>query len=317
MTPADLDRIEAKLKIVLPPQYRQQMQARAADLAEMGFVEESLAPVFGAADRVIAENLAERKRKSPTAAAYPRWWEEFVIIGTNGAGEYYALRLDTDKQVYLIGDEQGASAWKQFKSLKHFLDHLVGQRKNPPPLPSSFDSRRPLVERFEFVVWETQCTIESLPGDRPLTVEKLKQHGVKLTTILRAVRKLLAALAGCKPSAIQFADPPYELEEDGTLLILYEPPPMRDPRLSAASVRIFGGNVELQLELTDRSHPMPKIKQTPLDWEAVQEGIRGLMLTFLPPGVTMKFTQPKDDGWWEYKMRYTLKKPRPRDPTRE
>ncbi len=129
-----------------------------------------MSPIYATAERVIERNLAERKRKSPTALAYPKWWEEFLIIGTDGAGGDYALSLNQNHHVYLIGDEYGAEATREFKSLRHFVDHLIDVH-NPPRLPSCFDDSRPLMERCSFIVWGTQCRIESLPGDRPLTIE--------------------------------------------------------------------------------------------------------------------------------------------------
>jgi hypothetical protein len=113
MTQADIDRIGAELGITVPAEYRELMTSRAAELKGLthvlggttyGFFDDTLDLD---ADSVIHTNRTERQPDSGTGYAFPDWWRTFFLIGSDGGGGYYGLRLDGQPGVWMIGSDSG------------------------------------------------------------------------------------------------------------------------------------------------------------------------------------------------------------------
>ena len=95
MTEVDLARIESELGITLPLEYRGLMLTRAEELAAVAerhqpFFAESL---FLDPDDVIRFNQSEREadwsNMQDEAPEFAGWWNRFVLVGTNGAGDFF------------------------------------------------------------------------------------------------------------------------------------------------------------------------------------------------------------------------------------
>lgn len=111
MTEADIDRIETRLGIAVPAEYREFQTSRGDKLKGLthvlggvsyGFFDDSL---YLDAETVIETNRIERKPDSGTGDAFPGWWETFFLIGSDGGGGYYGLRLDGQPGVWMIGSD--------------------------------------------------------------------------------------------------------------------------------------------------------------------------------------------------------------------
>lgn len=129
MTDADFTEIESKLGITLPNEYRELITARAAGLKTLthkigdttyGWFDDLL---FLDAQTVIDYNLAERDT-SATAYGFPKWWKKFFMLGTDGAGNYFCLRLDGKTGIWMIGTDCGPLK-KLYGSLTEFVDKQV------------------------------------------------------------------------------------------------------------------------------------------------------------------------------------------------
>jgi hypothetical protein len=127
MTEEGLKRIEGGLAITLPKEYRELMLSRGAELRQLNkdtggrlreFIEAS-------ANDVLILNCTERKPISGTTGAYPKWWEQFFLLGTDGGGGYYCLRLDGVAGVWMIGSDDDGEPEKKYPSLAKFVDHFV------------------------------------------------------------------------------------------------------------------------------------------------------------------------------------------------
>jgi hypothetical protein len=127
MTEEALKRIEGGLAITLPPEYRALMLARGAELRQLnrdsgGRLHEFIA---ASANDVLILNCSERKPISGTAGAYPKWWETFLLLGSDGGGGYFCLRLDGKPGVWMIGSDDDGKPEKKFLSLAKYVDHCV------------------------------------------------------------------------------------------------------------------------------------------------------------------------------------------------
>jgi hypothetical protein len=131
VTDADLNQIESQLGISLPKAYRELMRARADELK--GLMHEIHGVTYSWFDsrlyldahRVIEVNLSERQPDAGTEYAFPNWSESFFLIGTNGAGDFYCLRLKGDKSVWMIGSDCGDEPTELYDSLSEFVDEKV------------------------------------------------------------------------------------------------------------------------------------------------------------------------------------------------
>jgi len=87
-------------------------------------------------NEVIIENLRERDPRCSLYDPYPKWWKEYLLIGTNDDNDYFCLRLDGDPAVYKIGsDDSGPEEMSQ--SLAGYLDiDWIKPRLIPKPPPT-------------------------------------------------------------------------------------------------------------------------------------------------------------------------------------
>ncbi len=135
MTEADMARIEAALRLSLPREYRSLMLSRADDLNTLTheingktykWFDETL---YLEADQVIIANLIERRPDSGTGYAFPNWWSTFFLVGSNGAGDYYCLRLDRGRKVWMIGSDCDEKPTERYASLAEFVREQLCQYK--------------------------------------------------------------------------------------------------------------------------------------------------------------------------------------------
>lgn len=325
MTDADLNRIEAKLRITLPASYRKLMGTRAEELK--GLTHEIRGKTYGwfdyllflSAKQVIDVNLAERKTISATEEAFPKWSKTFFLIGTNGAGDFYCLRLKGDQKVWMIGSDCGDKPSKMYDSLTQFVNVQVRRHKEeplwqPPPVLSSFDGSCPLMERFRVFIGREACQIKAQEGDRPLTEKKLRSKGVDTEALRACVTQIITLLAKCETLTIKSQARP---SRDGDLLLKYKEASITDARLLAAGVHtvganVFGGHVYASLYGPQNTAPPPK--ESGIDWNAFRAAVARLLNVLHPPGTKVVISKdvkpgrfgPKPQGPWEYYFTYTL-----------
>ena len=132
MTEESLKRIEGGLGITLPQEYRDLMLARGAELRKLDRETNGrlCKALEASANDVLILNCTERKPGMGTSGAYPKWWETlwwetFVLLGTEGDGGYFCLRLDGIPGVWMIGSDDGGEPEKRFDSLAEFVDHCI------------------------------------------------------------------------------------------------------------------------------------------------------------------------------------------------
>jgi uncharacterized protein (TIGR02996 family) len=121
VTEKELSGIETSLKITLPKAYRDLILERGDALKESGCFDGDCPSFNLDAKDVIRFNKAERPKGSGTGYAFPKWWSTFFLIGTNGAGDYYCLRLDNKPGVWMIGSDCGDTPTRVARSLKRFV----------------------------------------------------------------------------------------------------------------------------------------------------------------------------------------------------
>ncbi|MFN0020507.1 MAG: SMI1/KNR4 family protein [Pirellulaceae bacterium] len=129
MTEGDLTEIESKLSVVLPEKYRDLMLARAEILRSSGCFNSELSRFFLERDKIIRFNIMERLSDSGTGDAFPNWWEEFLLVGTNGAGDYFCTRLDNKPGLWMIGSDCGDQPSLIADSLPAFIDDSVQEHQ--------------------------------------------------------------------------------------------------------------------------------------------------------------------------------------------
>src|SRR5436309_15815298 len=119
MDDSDLAKTATELKVRLPAEYRQILSTRSTELSEL-LIHYPWGPqplfadrLYLDANRIIEVNLIERSSDSGTGAAFPAWQKQFILIGDDGGGGYYCLRLDNKPGVFMIGSDCGdRPAWK-------------------------------------------------------------------------------------------------------------------------------------------------------------------------------------------------------------
>jgi hypothetical protein len=183
-------------------------------------------------DEVIDQNLSERESDAGTEYAFPEWSKTFFLIGTNGAGDFYCLRLKGDRKVWMIGSDCGLEPTEMHPSLLAYVESELRRYYeetpwDPPAVLSSFDDSCPLLERFAIYIGGGDCEIASQEGDRPLTAAKMQQHGIDLEKLGRRTLQLVAVLAKCDADALKIKVD-RKPNESGSLVLHMSPIPIGD-----------------------------------------------------------------------------------------
>jgi hypothetical protein len=319
VTESDLNRIEKRLGITLPKAYRELMRTRAEELKGLThqirgetyrWFDELL---YLGADEVIEVNLSERQPDAGTEEAFPKWSKSFFLIGTNGAGDYYCLRLKGDRKVWMIGSDCGDVPSEIYGSLAEFVDDQVRRHAEeppwqPPPVLSSFDDSCPLLERFGVYIGRKVCQIKCQEGDSPLTEEKLWQHGIDVEELGRSVLRIVAVLAKCDADALTIeVDPKTSSSE--SLMLNFSRPPISDPPIRGVGANIFSGNVYVSLHGPQEKAPPPK--KVGIDWTAFRAEVKSLLQALHPPGTRVMISEVKPSRFnlseqWNYDFAYLL-----------
>lgn len=121
--------IESRLGITLPESYRLLHNNPACGLEKLDRAGDAITPLYLTAEHVIAPNLEEREPKMGTACAFPNWWESFFLIGTNGGGDYYSLRLDNTEGVWLIGSDCGDVPLRVADTLQQHVEQTIADHE--------------------------------------------------------------------------------------------------------------------------------------------------------------------------------------------
>ncbi|MGE3808130.1 MAG: SMI1/KNR4 family protein [Gemmataceae bacterium] len=147
MTDKTLAQIEAKLKVKLPAQYGEVIR-RLAELQAAAQFDDELSGFFLTAEDVITYNKLERRPDSGTGYAFPKWWKTFVLIGTNGAGDYYCLRLDNQPGLWLIGSDCGDEPTLMAADVAEYLAERIQECRAEMELDEEREQRRHEVARI-------------------------------------------------------------------------------------------------------------------------------------------------------------------------
>jgi len=97
MTIGNLERIEKELNLVLPPAYREFMQG-----GKFGGGYEGTQDLTGVADEVI--QMTKDLRKNGFFGA--KWPDNFLVIGDDGAGDYYFTDVHKDRPAVFFADHE-------------------------------------------------------------------------------------------------------------------------------------------------------------------------------------------------------------------
>jgi hypothetical protein len=129
MTEEGLRRVEGGLAITMPQEYWELMRTRGAELKQIDAETSGrLRPYIEmSANDLLILNCRERKAEAPIAAAMPKWWKQFLMIGVEG-GQYCCVRLDGAAGVWKIGPD--AAAKRHFESLSEYVDHAIGAARS-------------------------------------------------------------------------------------------------------------------------------------------------------------------------------------------
>jgi hypothetical protein len=97
MTADDLERIEKELHLTLPRSYREFMQS-----GKFGEGYDGIQELTGVADEVIEATKDLRANRFYGA----KWPDNFLVIGYDGAGDYYFMNVERKTSTVLFADHE-------------------------------------------------------------------------------------------------------------------------------------------------------------------------------------------------------------------
>lgn len=145
MDEQEMARVEQELGIRLPAEFRRTMESDGTMMRGLTYRRDGVEqPYFDGhlyldPGAFIGINLGERDYNY-TARGFPGWWQTFVMVGTNGGGDYYCLRLDDGPGVWMIGTDCGSKPTKTHDHLADYFRDLMSSYQaevvTPPHAPT-------------------------------------------------------------------------------------------------------------------------------------------------------------------------------------
>jgi hypothetical protein len=114
MTEADVTRVEMELGVGLPAEYRELLINRAELQSLTHVLGGVVYPFFLDSlyldpNWLIELNRLERNPEAATEYVFPGWWRKYFIIGSNGGGDYFCMRLDGTPGIWFLCNDSGGS----------------------------------------------------------------------------------------------------------------------------------------------------------------------------------------------------------------
>jgi hypothetical protein len=137
MYEADVARIEEALGHLLPSQYRDFLIHYGDELREINEALPFRAVLWWDADDVIRENLMFRRHAADLPIASGRseqpWPDYFLVIGTNGGGDYWFIHREALEPAVLFWDHETHRIEQRHGSLARYLAELRREMEAPEP----------------------------------------------------------------------------------------------------------------------------------------------------------------------------------------
>src|SRR5262245_31019676 len=232
MTEDGLRLIESRLGISLPRSYRALHYDHADRLKKLDWSDAAINPLYLTAEHVIAPNIEERRPEMGTGCAFPNWWESFFLIGTNGGGDYYSLRLDNTEGVWLIGSDCGETPTRVADTLQQYVEQTIAEHevakaleaervRKRAPFQKEIDAHLAVIARdrgsSSAAEWMTCDAIwpmlEWLKGLKPkVSPKKLRLYGLALCRLIPGVEDdadCAAGIALAKAMTLGTAEEPH------------------------------------------------------------------------------------------------------------
>jgi hypothetical protein len=297
MHEADLAEIETKLGITLPKEYRRIMVERDADLWA---ARDRIDSIFLEHDDVVRANRLENQEGSGTEEAVPGWAKKYVLIGTDGAGGYYCLRLKRSRKVWMIGSDCDNEE-EQAPNFAAFVEAQIGPLTSAkaPNFPAA-DAAKPTVTlgseiaitvevkslryylgsgKSEKMKTEDSAGIKIAYADqgRSLKMNELDAAGVDVAELARRAVQTIALVAKNDPKAYKIDPAP--CVKAGSVTVRFDAPPILFGNEGSRRLKVnviprkdgaLGG--VLRVIIADGAHKTkaPPPEKVGIDWEALQ-----------------------------------------------
>jgi glycine oxidase len=130
----EFERIERELGVRLPRDFRDALATRS-DLRALTHVLAGvvypyfLDSLYLEPNDLVRANTLERKPDAATQYVFPGWWRDYLIIGSDGAGDYFCLRLDNSPGVWFLCNDSGEISLP-YGSLGEYIEMLLEQYRS-------------------------------------------------------------------------------------------------------------------------------------------------------------------------------------------
>ncbi len=131
MKQADIDHIRQELGVEIPAGYAQLMTTYGSRLRQYTYEvagDETCwfePELYLSADLLIQSNRNERDIENDTARLFPQWWRTFLIIGDNGGGDFFGIKLDDSPGVWMLCSDEAPQAVLECEDLEAFVEERI------------------------------------------------------------------------------------------------------------------------------------------------------------------------------------------------
>ncbi|HEY1188361.1 MAG TPA: SMI1/KNR4 family protein [Gemmata sp.] len=133
MGEADVARIESALGCLLPGEYRDFLRRHSDEVCRIKAAVPFRAVLWTDADAVIRENLDARKRSDAMTIGKDGepWPEEFLVVGTNGGGDYWFVDRSGAKWGVWFWQHEAQEVEEHYDSFELYMAELRQVVRNP------------------------------------------------------------------------------------------------------------------------------------------------------------------------------------------
>lgn len=131
MNDADISLIESSLRVSLPEDYKEFLVRHAEEVRRIKTKLPLRAVLWTDSDEIVSENKLARRLSSMMKIGTKPWPKNYLVVGTNGAGDYWFIDVDVSEPGLWFWSHEEENIARHNLTLADYLAELRADAQEP------------------------------------------------------------------------------------------------------------------------------------------------------------------------------------------